>query len=386
MEERDADRAIEAAIENARFTEADEYNILPEVKGIEVSEEQLELYDARFDEVTSEQKVDLALELEAKTCAQEPRVTLVETALYADSRFTVALVNSNGFSSHYRGTDCYCFSQAIARDGDESHSGFGFSTGRSLAELDMNAAAQEAAERAVWLLGARSMAPERCTVVLDNVVASEFIGAIADAFSAESVQRGRSLLAGKVGQQVGSPLLDLFDDGVLPRGSASAPFDDEGVPSRTNQLIAGGVLQGYLYDTYTAAREGRASTGNARRGGFRSRPRVSPTNLYIPAGPLPREELLREVGDGVLILQLVGVHAGVNPISGEISLGALGMRIRDGAIAEPLREITIAGQMLEMLQGIVAVASDLRFVPMGGSLGAPTIAISGVMVSGREGS
>ncbi len=383
LDEEDAEQAIRAALENAAFVEADEHNRLPDLKKVEVSEERLGIYDARFEAVPTERKVDFALELEQATRDQDPRIALVETAVYAESRFTVGLANSAGFSSSYRGTDAYCYAAPVAREGDESHSGFGFSMGRSLPELDMRGAAGEAAQRAVWLLGAKSLKPRKTTVVLDNIIAAEFLGAISGALTAEAVQRGRSLFAGKVGKTIASDITNIFDDGIRAGGFATTPFDDEGVPSRMNKLVVNGVLEGFLYDTYSASREGRASTGNARRGSFRSRPRVSPTNFYLREGVTTRKDLLASVADGVFVLQLVGVHAGVNDISGEISLGALGLRIRNGELAEPLREITIAGSMMDMLSNIVAVGDDMRFIPMGGSFGSPTVSIENVMVAGR---
>ncbi len=383
LDEADAEQAIRAALENVAYVEPDEHNRLPELKSVEVSEEALGIYDARFEDVPTEKKVEFALELEAATRDQDSRIALVETAVYAESRFTVGLANSQGFSSSYRGTDAYCYAAPVARAGDESHSGFGFSMGRSLPELDMQGAAGEAAQRAVWLLGAKSLKPRKTTVVLDNIIAAEFLGAISGALTADAVQRGRSLFAGKVGKTVASEMTNIFDDGIRSGGFATAPFDDEGVPSRMNKLVVNGVLEGFLYDTYSGSREGKASTGNARRGSFRSRPRVSPTNFYLREGVTTRQDLLAAVADGVFILQLVGLHAGVNDISGEISLGALGLRIRNGELAEPLREITIAGSMMDMLQNIVAVGDDMRFVPMGGSFGSPTVSIENVMVAGR---
>ena len=143
-------------------------------------------------------------------------------------------------------------------------------------------------------------------------------------------------------------------------------------------------MKSYFHTTYTASRSGTASTGNARRGSFRDRPHVSPTNLFLAPGVKTRDEIIKEVGEGVLVLQLVGVHAGANPISGEISLGALGLLIKDGKLDRPLREITIAGQLLDLLHQVALVGSDLRFLPMGGSLGCATLALEGVMVAGRS--
>ncbi len=175
----------------------------------------------------------------------------------------------------------------------------------------------------------------------------------------------------------------VVDDGLLPGAPSTMPFDDEGVPTRRKELISEGVLTGYLHNMYTASRSATESTGNAVRSSFRERPRVGATNLFLRAGKGTREDLVRAVEDGVLILQVVGAHAGANPVSGEISLGALGLRIRSGRLEQPLREITLAGKALDFLRRTVAVGEDLRFLPFEGSLGAPSVVVEGVMVSGR---
>jgi PmbA protein len=196
------------------------------------------------------------------------------------------------------------------------------------------------------------------------------------------VQRGRSPFAGRLGEEVASTTFALHDDGRDPAGSASAPFDGEGVPRRRTALIEDGALQSYLYDTYTANREGTGSTGSASRSGYRSLPSVSASNLIVAAGDLSTEALLAEAGDGVLVTDVAGLHSGVNPVTGVFSVGASGRAIRDGALAEPIREFTIAGELVAMLRAVVAAGSETRWVPFGGSVQTPPLLVSELSISG----
>jgi PmbA protein len=196
------------------------------------------------------------------------------------------------------------------------------------------------------------------------------------------VQRGRSPFANRVGSEVADPALVLHDDGLDPEGFGSAPIDGEGVPRRRTPLIEGGALQTYLYDTYTARRGGAASTGNAGRGGYRSLPSVSASNLVVTPGSLAFDELLREAGEGVLVTDVAGLHSGVNPVSGVFSVGASGRAIRGGELAEPLREFTIASDLVSMLKAVRAAGADSRWVPFGGSVSTPSLLIGAMTVAG----
>jgi PmbA protein len=377
----DVGKAVEEAAANSRYSAPDEHNLLP--GSGEYTQEELGIYDPESEEADSAAKVEMALELENLTLASDPRIAQVETAVYADTVAQVAIANTAGAVGSYRSSDCYCYVFPIAREGDEYQTGFSFDLGVKPSDLDLAAVAEDASERAVCLLGSSSMASRRTTLILDSFVAAEFLGMLASALSAEAVLKGRSFLAGKVGEAIADPLITLVDDGLLKGAPSTTPFDDEGVPSRRKELIEAGVLRGYLHNTYTASRAGTVSTGNASRGSFRDRPRVGATNMFLLPGKGSRSDILRQVGDGVLVLQVVGAHAGANPISGEISLGALGLLVENGQPVRPLREITLAGKALDFLRDTVAVGEDLRFLPFEGSLGAPTVAIADVMISGR---
>lgn len=377
----DGRRAVEEAAANCGYSSPDQDNTLP--AAAEYTGADLEIYSPETEDTTSDDKVGMALELEAKLLSRDKRISRVETAVYADALSRVAVANTAGVSGSYTSSDCYCYAFPIAEEGGEAQTGFSYDLGRKPEDLDLERVAEEAAERALCLLGSRSIPSRRATVILDSFVAAEFVGLLAAALSAEAVLKGRSFLAGREGEEIASPGTSLIDDGLIPGAPGTAPFDDEGVPMRRKELIEGGGLRGFLHNTYTASRCGTSSTGNARRGTFRDRPRVGASNMFLQPGTGVRDDILREVGDGVLILQLVGVHAGANPISGEISLGALGLEVRGGVTGRPLREITLAGKALDFMKGIVAVGEDLRFLPFEGSLGAPTIAVEGVMIAGR---
>jgi PmbA protein len=189
------------------------------------------------------------------------------------------------------------------------------------------------------------------------------------------------LFASMVGQQVGSELFTLVDDGTITIGPAASPFDDEGVPTGRTELFTRGTLNGFLHNTYTAGRTGGGtrSTGNAKRGGYKSTPGVGTSNFYLDAGELSFDELLVRAEGGVLIQDVSGVHSGANPISGEFSVGATGLRIAGGALGEPLREMTVASTLPEMLAGITGVGSDLRFFS---SVGTPSILIGEMTLAG----
>ena len=328
------------------------------------------------------QVAELALIVERTALAADPRVVGVETAVYADSTEQVAIASSTGIAAAYESANCFAYLQALAEGEGSRETGLGFGLARGPEDLDPEAIGAEGAERALAMIGAGKPASRSCPVVLDPTVAASFAGLIGGALGARAVQRGRSPFAGRLGEEVASTTFALHDDGRDPAGAASAPFDGEGVPRRRTALIEGGALQGYLYDTYTANREGTSSTGSASRSGYRSLPSVSASNLIVAAGDLSTEALLAEAGDGVFVTDVAGLHSGVNPVTGIFSVGASGRVIRDGALAEPIREFTIAGELVAMLRAVAAAGSETRWVPFGGSVQTPPLLVSELSISG----
>jgi PmbA protein len=339
------------------------------------------LFDPEQVEVDPARKVAFALDLDARTRAVDRRITTVESAVYGDVIGRVAVASSTGVSGGYAMTQAYAYSVALANDGGGSQIGFGVDAGRSIEGLDPAAVAEEAAIRAVRMLGATKPATRTVPVIFDPETAKSLIGVLVSGLSAEEVQKGRSLFADKLGERVGAPGLHLIDDGRLAEGSGAAPFDGEGVPTVRRSLIEDGVLVGFMHNTATAARGSTTSTGNARRGSFKSTPGVAPHNLFFAPGDTDLDGLLARAGEGLLVQEVSGVHSGANPVTGDFSVGVSGLLFRDGQLAEPVREATVAAHLLEILKGIVAVGSDLRFTT--GPIGGSSLLVGQMTVAGR---
>jgi PmbA protein len=364
---------------NLEVSGEDPGNVLPEAAAYEALDG---LFDTRQAEVDPERKVSLALDLEARTRAADPKVTQVESARYGDVVGEVAIASSLGVSGSFAVTHAWCVSIAMATEDGQSQVGYGVDAARALEDLDPGPVAREAADRAVRMLGAAQPPTRTVPVVFDRMVAPSLLGVLLAGLSAEEVQKRRSLFADRLGQQVGAAGLRLVDDGRLVDGPGAAPFDGEGVPTRRTVLIDDGVLQCFLHNTATAARDDgdASSTGNARRGSFKSTPGVSAHNLFLEPGELDQAGLLARAGEGLLVQDVSGVHSGANPITGDFSVGVSGLWFRDGQLAEPVREATVAAQLLDILKGIDAVGSDLRFTT--GSIGGSSLLVGEMTVAG----
>ncbi len=369
--------AVRRARENAALAEPDEFNGLPDAASAEPIPE---LFRTDAASIPTDDKVRMALEMEARAVSLDPRVNKLDAAHVGDATTRVAIASTGGVAAEYARTDAWAVVVALAVQDDETQTGFSFAITRGLDELDRDAIAEEAVGRSVRLLGAVKPATAKVPVILDRFAATSFLGVLAGALNAESVLKGRSLFAEMAGQQVGSELVTLVDDGRVTIGPGACPFDDEGVPSGRTELFTRGRLNGFLHDTYTARRTGggQASTGNAKRG-YRGAPSVGTSNFYLDAGATSFDELLARAEGGVLIMDVSGVHSGANPISGEFSVGATGQRIAGGELGEPLREMTIASTLPEMLSGITGVGDDLRFFS---SVGTPSILIGEMTLAG----
>jgi PmbA protein len=367
-----------AAREAAEVADEDEYEGLPDELG---TSEVDGLASSELANWSTERIVDFALEVERAARACEG-VTQVENAVYSDADSSVALANSRGFAASYRTTQAWAYASAFAGEGADLMTGLGVGMGRAPSALDPEAIGGEAAERALALVGARQPESRRCPVVLDAFVAASFVGFIGSMLSADAVQRGRSLFAGREGEEVADPALRLADDGTDSEGPASAPFDGEGVRTRRTGLIEDGRLLGFLYDSRTARKAGRETTGNASRGSYRSPPSVGTTNLVVEPGEEELAGLVALAGDGLYVTDVAGLHSGVNPVSGTFSVGASGRLIEGGELGTPVRELTIASDLVSMLKAVRSVGSQLRWVPFGSSVKAAPILVADMAVSG----
>jgi len=367
------------ARDNAGFASVDPWAGLAVPDG--VAPVGLELWREDLASMPTSDKVERALGLEAAVRAADSRVSAVPSASWGDSSVEMALASSEGILASTRRTVCYLSAVAAASDGRETQTGAGYSVGRSPAEVDLDRAASDAARRATRLLGATKPASARLTVVLEPRITASLLAILAGTLDGESVAKGRSLFADRLGEQVGAPGLSLVDDPTDPEAYGAAAVDAEGLATRRNVLIEGGVLERFLYDSYAARRAGTSSTASAVRAGFKSPPRAGARALSVVPGSATPEEIYSSVGDGLLVQAVSGLHSGVNPVSGDFSVGADGVMIRGGELAGPVREVTVASTLQRMLQAVVAVGGDLERVP--GPAAGVTLAIAEVSMSGR---
>ncbi len=365
------------ARDNATFATEDPYLGLAEPDGVPVPE--LDLYRDALETVSTDDKVTLALELEAAVRAADDRITGVESAEYGDAVGEGVVVTTTGIRSAGRESACYVGAYPLAKQGEETKTGFGFSVGREPSDLDVASAAADAARRATRLLGATKPTGGRMTVVLDPFVTAQFLGIVAGTMNGEAVNKGRSLFAGRLGEAIANEIVTLVDDPTDPHAYRATEADGEGLATRRNVLIDGGELQMFLHNTYSARRAGAASTGSAVRG-FKSTPGVGARAVQLAPGDKDQPALLAEVGEGILISSVSGLHSGVNPVSGDFSSGAEGLRIAGGSLGEPLKEFTIASTLQRMLLDVTAVGNDVEWLPMGAA--GVSLVIRDVSVSG----
>lgn len=365
-------RFVGEAVEAARFVGRDPHAGLPE-ETPPSSDEGLLLYSPDVREREPEAKIEEALALEAAARAYDARIVNSSGSRVADAAATLALVNSRGFRGAYRSSSALRSSGPIARDGSGKRVAYHGSAARSYAALEpVETVAALAARRAVEMIGARKPQTMRCPVIFERDIAAHVLADVFAAVSAANVAVGNSFLLERVGTQVGSELATLVDDGRLPGGLGSSPFDAEGVPTRRTVVFERGVLRTFLYDTYYARRLGAKSTGNAAGGG------IGPNNFYLEAGTRSLEELIAATSRGVLVFDTIGFST--ESVTGTYSRGARGFLIENGELAYPIDEFTIASDLVTMLGTIDAVADDLRF---DSAIVSPSFRVAEMTISGN---
>ncbi|RPJ73348.1 MAG: TldD/PmbA family protein [Acidobacteria bacterium] len=315
---------------------------------------------------------------EAAALDLDPRIVNSEGAEFSQHDASILLGNSHGFLEEYRASRVGLSVVPVAEEGGAKQRDFWSEVERRLGALPPpETVGRRAAERTLRRLGSRKVPTGEVPVVFEPETAVSLLRNIAGAVAGPTLYRGASFLQGMLEQRVAAAGVGVVDDGRLPARVGSRPFDGEGVPTRRTMVIEDGVLRSYLLDTYSARKLGLASTGNAVRS-LGQPPTVSPTNLWMTAGPYPPEEILASVGRGLYVTELIGF--GVNLVTGDYSRGAAGIWIEDGRLAYPVDEITIAGNLREMLTDIAMIGSDLTWR---GSMAAPTVKIGRMMVAGE---
>lgn len=365
------------AVALARVTAADPFSGLPEASELASSAPDLSLYDPAVAEVTAEQATEWCQAGEAAALDADPRITNSEGSEFDAGSHLVVYAASNGFQGSYRSSSCSLSVVPVAAHDGAMERDHWYSVQRHLAKLEPPAEiGRKAAARALRRLGARQIETREVPVVFDPDMAGSLLRHLAAAVSGNALYKGMSFLTGKLGERIAPAFVHVHDDGTLRGALGSKPFDGEGLPTRRTPVVEGGVLASYLFDIYSARKMQSRSTGNASRSVADS-PHVSPTNLLLAAGDAAPEEIIKSVGSGLYVTELMGF--GVNPITGDYSRGATGLWIEGGELAYPVSEITIAGNLMQMFQDIEAVGNDLV---LRHSIAAPTIKIGKLTVAG----
>lgn len=370
------EQLVNDAADISHYTPIDEYNSFPAGPYFYPS---LELYDKKIPETPLEEKIEMAQAAEEVARSCDPRIKIIEKSAYAEGEYSSLLMNSHGLCSAGKANYALIYISLVAQEDEESQSGFSSMIKRKIEYLSAETVGKEAAMRALRSLKSRRIDSATLPCIIEPYIMVRFLGLIAHLVSAEAVQKGKSFLAGKVGEKVASGLLSINDDATLNEGLGSFPFDGEGIPGRKTSIIKNGILTGYLYDHYNAAKAGVESTGNGQRSSFRQLPAVGSSNFTLEAGKMSPERMIAEVDKGLYITEIMGLHT-ANPVSGDFSLGASGMLIEKGSLSYPVRGITIGGNLSGFLHNIDAVGKDLRCF---GSRLAPSVRLQAISVSGN---
>jgi PmbA protein len=324
-----------------------------------------------------------ALDLEKKTYEAHPSVSDGTQTGAIAFESSIMLCNSHGLelTNHVSASGAYI--DAIVKEGEEAVSGFKIKSGRSVDAF--TAMPQEAVEKARGKLGATTVESGKYDCVISGEQMRTLLSAFSSMFSAKMVQHGMSLLKGKLGEKIASEVVTVTDDPRRPECDIQTSFDGEGVAAYRKNVIEGGELRTYLYDLTTAKKDGVASTGNGQRGSYAASVSIAPYCFCLEAGDKTLDELLCEMGEGLYITELKGIHAGANAVTGDFSLESAGFRIRDGKIAEAVKTFTIAGNFLELLKNIDAIGDEIRFGFTGGftSFASADVRVRGVSVAGK---
>ncbi|WP_457680506.1 TldD/PmbA family protein [Thermovibrio sp.] len=366
--------AIECAKENAINSEPDDYPLSPPQE----TEFDLPLVDENFFKIPVEKKVEIAVELEERAREYDKRVEKVRKASYGDRITTVYYLNSNGNTFSYSTTSYWLSILLAAKEGESSQMGWDYQGKRFFSELNPVEVAANAAKGAVELLGAKPLKTMKVPVIFKNAVFAELIEALSSAFLGTSVLRKKSLFADKLSREVASQAFTLYDDPFQKDGFGSSPYDDEGTPTRKTAIIEKGTLKNFLVDLYSSKKLQLNPTGNGIRPSISAPPTSGITNLVVERGVLGLEELIKTPKEVILITEAMGIHT-VNPISGEFSIGISGIYFYEGEKVSPVSGMTVAGNVLELLNGITEVGSDQKWL---GNVCSPSVLVKELTVSG----
>ncbi len=373
------ERLVKGALDLAHVTSEDPYAGLPDPSLLGSLPGDLKLYYEDVYSLPPEQRIDWARRAEAAALSADPRIKNSDGGSFDAATGCKVLANSLGFVGEYQRSSCSVSAIPIAQDEKGAmQRDYWYSSARTLTKLESpESVGRKAAERTVRRLGARKIASTRVPLVFDSENARSLLDNIFDAVNGDAIYRQSSFLEGKLGQKIASENVTIVDDGTIPGGFGTSPFDGEGVPSRRTVVIEKGILKSYLLNTYTAKKLGLQTTGNAARG-LAGNPGIGYNNFFLQKGARTAEQIISDIKQGLYVIDLLGF--GVNLVTGDYSRGVTGIWIENGELTYPVEEITVAGNLKQMLNNISEIGSDLEFRS---ALACPTLRIDGMTIAGE---
>lgn len=369
--------AIRRAYEFSKFAQVNPYyNILQE----NLPSKDVKIYDPEIPELSVGMLEDFAKRIERSAREYDNRIKAFRVISIQKGESIINLINSYGVEKGYKLTFIYFLVELIAEDENEREMGLEMALSPILYVIDPEEVGRTAASKAISALGGKVYKTGKYPVIFNPETVAELLGALAPAFSGENVMKGKSLYIEMLGQKIASSTVTLVNDGTIPSGVASSPFDDEGTPTRRVELISNGILNSYLHTLYSASYFGVESTGSGFRSSIKSLPSVSPANLHFSPGVKSPRDIIGIVNKGIYITSLIGAHT-INPISGDFSVGITGHLIENGEITFPVKGMTLAGNIKDFLNRIVEIGNDLRFFPRG--VGGSTILVEDLSIGGK---
>jgi PmbA protein len=373
------DRMLNSALELAKITSEDPFAGIPDASQLGALSGDLDLYSADVYSLPGEERISYARRTEKAALEFDVRIRNSDGGSFDAATGHKILANSHGFVGEYQRSYCSIAAVPIAQaENGRMQRDYWFSVARSLSRLESpEHVGKVAAERTLRRLGARKVKTARVPVVFDPLVATSILDHIFEGVNGDSVYRGASFLAGKLGQKIAGDRVTVIDDGTMSGGFGTSPFDGEGIPTQRTTVIENGVLKSYLLNTYTAKKLGLQTTGNASRG-LAGTPGIGPGNYFLQPGMKTPQQIVSGIKEGLYVTEFLG--QGVNLVTGDYSRGASGLWISGGELAYPVEEITVAGNLKEIFFNISEIANDLEFR---GAMACPTIRVEGLTVGGE---
>lgn len=378
LDEATVDMLINSAKNSANLIENDDETF---IYGGSEKYSNVKTYCEELENIDPGKMIDLALDLEKEAKNYSDKVVNINGCKISYSSSKYGIYNSKGLELTNKGNILTSYVVPVVQDESGKNDGVGYVVASSLDEVKPKEIAAQGVEEALSKLGAKSIPSGNYNIIIYNEAMVQLLETFAGTFSADAAQKGLSLLKGKEGQTIASPIVTIIDDPLMDGALASAPFDDEGVATYTKELVSKGKLNTLLHNLKTANKQGVKSTGNGFKSSYASSVNVSESNLYLKAGEKSFQDLMNEIKEGVIITDLAGLHSGANTVSGDFSLAAKGFYVENGKKTFPVEQITLAGNYFDLLKNIISIGNDLKF-PMS-NVGCPSVIAKGLSIAGK---